>query len=135
MNNCPWCKSVELETNNQFIVTWSCGSNETESGEPQQSDECIYLVLLAKYNETVDLAKQLYFKVKDFNPNDYGAKILHKKHTWLSMIEEGDSCPFCFGTMGFEQVEGCTCHTSPPCHRCVTNPLVCPECYWSYDNA
>lgn len=34
----------------------------------------------------------------------------------------------CKGTMHFDEVEGCTCHISPPCRACVDNPLVCDTC-------
>lgn len=54
--------------------------------------------------------------------------------TWKGMVEEylekGDKCPECGGEMGYEPVENCSCHISPPCHRCVNNQLVCLECGW-----
>lgn len=34
----------------------------------------------------------------------------------------------CQGVMGYEQVENCSCHISPPCGRCENNPLVCDTC-------
>ncbi|WP_147335646.1 hypothetical protein [Pseudotabrizicola alkalilacus] len=34
----------------------------------------------------------------------------------------------CPGTMVFNDVEGCSCHISPPCGACVNNPLVCDTC-------
>lgn len=45
-------------------------------------------------------------------------------------LEEGDDCPVedCEGKMGYEPVENCACHISPPCRACETNPLVCLEC-------
>jgi hypothetical protein len=45
-------------------------------------------------------------------------------------ITEGSTCPIegCNGIMGFNPVEGCYCHISPPCSCCVDNPLVCMEC-------
>jgi hypothetical protein len=45
-------------------------------------------------------------------------------------IEEGDTCnrDGCLGKMGYEPVRDCSCHISPPCHKCVDNPLVCLEC-------
>lgn len=47
--------------------------------------------------------------------------------------EEGDTCGAdgCRGVLGFGEVEGCSCHISPPCHQCVENPLRCPECGWT----
>lgn len=47
--------------------------------------------------------------------------------------EEGDKCPTagCCGVLGFNAVENCSCHISPPCHSCVDNPLVCPKCGWT----
>ncbi len=46
------------------------------------------------------------------------------------MKEEGDRCRFedCDGEYGYEKVENCSCHISPPCHQCVENPLVCLGC-------
>lgn len=39
--------------------------------------------------------------------------------------EEGDDCNRrgCKGTMGFDPVENCSCHISPP-----SNPLICDTC-------
>lgn len=50
--------------------------------------------------------------------------------------EEGDKCPDggCGGTLGFKDVEGCSCHISPPCHSCVNNPLVCLKCGWTNED-
>lgn len=47
-------------------------------------------------------------------------------------LTEGDRCPFagCDGRMGFQPVENCSCHISPPCNQCVDNPLVCLKCDW-----
>lgn len=46
-------------------------------------------------------------------------------------IEEGGRCPNCIdGTMQFGPVEGCSCHISPPCHTCVSQPLKCDNCGW-----
>lgn len=44
--------------------------------------------------------------------------------------EEGDKCPVgsCSGTLGYAEVENCTCHISPPCGSCTDNPLVCLVC-------
>lgn len=44
--------------------------------------------------------------------------------------EEGDVCnrDGCQGTMGYPEVEGCTCHISPPCGKCTENRLVCNVC-------
>lgn len=49
--------------------------------------------------------------------------------------EEGKRCGrlnddgfACDGTMGFREVEGCSCHISPPCGACVDNPLLCDVC-------
>lgn len=50
------------------------------------------------------------------------------------VVEEGDICPECKeGVMGYNPVADCRCHISPPCHRCVSNPLVCKECGWEQD--
>lgn len=48
----------------------------------------------------------------------------------MKHIAEGDQCPdpACSGTMQFRPVENCSCHISPPCFACTTNPLVCSEC-------
>jgi hypothetical protein len=44
-------------------------------------------------------------------------------------LEEGDECPKCrSGSMGYQPVDGCSCHISPPCSVCIENPLVCDEC-------
>lgn len=44
--------------------------------------------------------------------------------------QEGDVCGYegCDGIMGYEPVENCSCHISPPCSACVENPLVCLKC-------
>lgn len=44
--------------------------------------------------------------------------------------EEGHRCNVggCNGHMAFDDVEGCTCHISPPCHACFSNPLNCDKC-------
>ena len=53
----------------------------------------------------------------------------HTTRKGKNMLEEGDKCPECKeGLMGYERVEGCTCHVNPPCNACVTNPLVCLNC-------
>lgn len=46
--------------------------------------------------------------------------------------EEGDECPEldCSGMLVYGDVEGCSCHISPPCSACVDNPLTCTECDW-----
>ena len=51
-------------------------------------------------------------------------------------LEEGYDCPKmdCDGTMGYEDVVGCTCFISPPCSNCVDNPLVCLKCGWSLED-
>lgn len=49
--------------------------------------------------------------------------------------EEGSECrrddPPCDGVLTWNEVEHCSCHISPPCHRCVERWLECPECGWS----
>lgn len=47
--------------------------------------------------------------------------------------EEGDACPYadCEGKLHYPPVEGCYCHISPPCHNCVEQLLVCPDCGWT----
>jgi len=50
-------------------------------------------------------------------------------------IEEGDKCPCgCGGRLGFGAVEDCSCHISPPCQACVSNPLRCDECGWTEED-
>ena len=46
--------------------------------------------------------------------------------------EEGENCPQdqCDGVLEYGDVEGCSCHISPPCSACVDNPLVCVVCGW-----
>ena len=46
--------------------------------------------------------------------------------------EEGDECPEkdCNGVLEYGDAQDCRCHTNPPCHACVDNPLVCTECEW-----
>jgi len=34
----------------------------------------------------------------------------------------------CKGVMHYDDVEGCTCHISPPCGACVNNPVTCDIC-------
>lgn len=48
------------------------------------------------------------------------------------VFEEGDECPEleCNGVLAYLEVEDCRCHTNPPCHACVNNPLTCTECEW-----
>ena len=47
---------------------------------------------------------------------------------------EGDHCPECDeGLLEYQSVENCSCHISPPCNACVTNPLRCPLCGWKED--
>lgn len=43
---------------------------------------------------------------------------------------EGDPCnrDGCDGVMVFEEVEGCTCHVSPPCAICTSARLLCDTC-------
>ena len=49
--------------------------------------------------------------------------------------EEGGECPEhgCSAILGYGEVEGCSCHVSPPCSACVENPLRCPDCGWEED--
>lgn len=44
--------------------------------------------------------------------------------------EEGDACPIedCTGKLHFPPVKNCSCHISPPCDTCITNPLTCNTC-------
>lgn len=44
--------------------------------------------------------------------------------------EEGDKCRMleCEGKYGYHPVENCSCHISPPCYKCVENPMVCLDC-------
>jgi len=46
--------------------------------------------------------------------------------------EEGELCrrDGCAGIIGFQPVKDCSCHISPPCEPCVSNPLRCPMCGW-----
>lgn len=61
---------------------------------------------------------------------------------WLGKTEpkegcgEGERCnrDGCEGILGFQPVEDCTCHISPPCSACVNNPLACPKCDWQSDD-
>jgi len=58
-----------------------------------------------------------------------------EKYGYINIfVEEGDDCPICPGTMGFEPVENCSCHVNPPCSACVDNPLVCLDCGWSLED-
>ena len=43
---------------------------------------------------------------------------------------EGDPCnkEGCEGHFYSPEVEGCTCHISPPCGACVNNALICDDC-------
>lgn len=34
----------------------------------------------------------------------------------------------CQGTMIYGPVENCSCHISPPCGWCESNPLICDTC-------
>lgn len=45
-------------------------------------------------------------------------------------FDEGDKCrlPNCNGILELEKVENCSCHISPPCHRCTELRLLCSEC-------
>lgn len=47
--------------------------------------------------------------------------------------EEGDVCnrDGCEGILEYGKVRGCTCFISPPCFKCVENPLICETCGWS----
>lgn len=52
-------------------------------------------------------------------------------------LEEGDSCPDCkLGIMHYGPVKNCSCHISPPCNQCITNPLTCNKCGYEveYEN-
>jgi hypothetical protein len=52
----------------------------------------------------------------------------------VAVYEEGDGCPHCDGgTLGYQPVEGCSCHISPPCRACVTNPFACDSCGWEWN--
>lgn len=51
--------------------------------------------------------------------------------------EEGDTCgrknpdgTTCAGKLEFPPVENCSCHISPPCHKCTERRLVCAVCGW-----
>ena len=46
----------------------------------------------------------------------------------MKEYQEGDDCPKCLGSMGYERVDNCSCHINPPCGACVENPLVCLKC-------
>jgi len=52
----------------------------------------------------------------------------------MEEFTEGDRCPEdeCWGTLGFEEVEGCSCHILSPCNACANNNLVCSECGWVF---
>lgn len=72
-----------------------------------------------------------HFKLKDVPVTPPSVDVVPSSEVVPSSgREEGDVCnrDGCTGVMGYEVVEGCTCHVSPPCHRCVDNPLVCLEC-------
>ena len=48
-------------------------------------------------------------------------------------INEGDKCPECGeGQMELLPPKNCSCHISPPCNACVTNPITCSECGFEY---
>lgn len=42
-------------------------------------------------------------------------------------FDEGDKCRLhnCNGILELEKVENCSCHISPPCHRCTELRLLC----------
>lgn len=58
------------------------------------------------------------------------AKYPKSQRNEMKHLDEGDACPdiACTGTMQFRPVENCSCHISPPCLACTSNPLVCSEC-------
>lgn len=46
-------------------------------------------------------------------------------------LADGDTCPECNeGVLEYEPVVDCSCHISPPCNKCIDNPLVCNQCGW-----
>ena len=51
----------------------------------------------------------------------------------MNAVHDGDICPYpdCKGKLGYESVEDCSCHISPPCSACLENPLVCQTCSWT----
>jgi len=51
---------------------------------------------------------------------------------YLGYHEEDDICPEkgCEGKLQYPEVVDCSCHISPPCSKCVDNPLTCDECGW-----
>lgn len=49
--------------------------------------------------------------------------------TSQTKLEEGDVCPNCGeGTLEYVTHEDCYCHSSPPCHYCIEQPLKCNNC-------
>jgi hypothetical protein len=36
----------------------------------------------------------------------------------------------CTGIIALHEIEGCSCHTSPPCSACTEPREYCPECGW-----
>ncbi len=52
---------------------------------------------------------------------------------YMGFHEDGDRCPTvgCSGRITYGEVEGCSCHISPPCAACVSNPLQCRKCGWT----
>ena len=54
------------------------------------------------------------------------------KDEFITGVElvEGSKCPDtdCNGTMEYPPVGNCSCHISPPCGKCVDNPLTCSVC-------
>lgn len=42
----------------------------------------------------------------------------------------------CLGTLEYQEVENCVCHYlfNPPCYKCATAKLHCPECGWEEDD-
>lgn len=47
------------------------------------------------------------------------------------LLQEGDRCPKCEGTMKLEPVEDCRCHICPPCSGCVEQGVYCDICGFS----
>ena len=47
--------------------------------------------------------------------------------------EEGAGCGRngCGGVIAVREIEGCSCHISPPCSACTTPREYCPVCDWS----
>ena len=61
----------------------------------------------------------------------------HDKAPAKKEITEGDWCNKldCDGVYSHGDVEGCSCHISPPCHACEDNPLCCTTCGYMPDES